>query len=115
MSRLASAAAEILDALRSAGIRASIDPRDLDLPAVWITPETISTPTLSGEPLLITWTAYAITPDTGDPTDHFSRLVDDLAGIFPGIVFHSAGIVVANQSPDPLPSLQFQIETETTA
>lgn len=115
MSRLAVASAEILSTLHAAGIRASTDPRDLDLPAVWITPETISTPTLAGDPLAVTWTAYAIAPDTGDPTDHLSRLVDDLTALFPGLTFHSAGIVVANQSPDPLPSLQFQIETETTA
>ena len=115
MSRLSAAAAEILHALHSAGIRAAIDPRDLDLPAVWITPETISAPTLSGDPLSITWAAYAIAPDTGDPTDTLSRLVDDLTALFPGLTFRSAGIVVANQSPDPLPSLQFQIETETTA
>lgn len=59
----AAAAAAIVDRLKSAGIRATVDERDINPPAVWVKPPTLNF--RYGKGWAAVWTLQAVVPDTG--------------------------------------------------
>ncbi|MET0996217.1 MAG: hypothetical protein ABWY20_20015 [Mycobacterium sp.] len=61
--KLDQAAGVIVDRLRAAGIRATLDERDINPPAVWIKPPTLTF--RFGKGWTATWTVQAVVPDTG--------------------------------------------------
>lgn len=67
----------VVEALRSAGIRASTDPRNLRLPGAWVTVHDITDPTLCGG-LTIRADVCLITGDSGAPLnlDKLGQLLD---------------------------------------
>jgi hypothetical protein len=57
------AAADIVARLKSAGIRATIDERDINPPAVWVKPPVLTF--RFGKGWAAGWTLQAVVPDTG--------------------------------------------------
>lgn len=109
---LSASASEVIDLLAGAGVRAHTDPRDMDPPCAWISPQEITYPTLAGHPAHITWEVYLIVPDTGAPLAHMGDLIARTATVLPGLTMRTLGLTVPSLSPDPLPAATFTVETE---
>ncbi|MDD7554544.1 MULTISPECIES: hypothetical protein [Schaalia] len=114
MSLLASAALDLTKALDDLGIRAVTDPRDLDLPGVYLAPNEITTTTLDGAGLAVSWDVYLVAPDNGAHIAALGDLLDRIHPLTIGKKIRPQGLTLPNISPDPLPALHFEIETETT-
>ena len=114
MSLLTAAALDLIKALDGLGVRAVTDPRDLDLPGAYLAPNEIATPTLDGTSLTVSWDVYLIAPDNGAHIAALGDLLDRIHPLTIGKKIRPQGLTLPNISPDPLPALHFQIETETT-
>ena len=109
---LTQGARELIATLNAAGLLAETDPRNLNPPCAWVSPKQIG-PVTYADRIRITWDVYLIAPDTGDPLPHLQDLAAAAMDVFGVVEMTTTGITVANLSPDPLPALTLEVETET--
>ncbi|QXG07725.1 hypothetical protein [Curtobacterium phage Penoan] len=107
----------VADMLTAAGIPATGDPRDLNLPGAWVEPATVAFDTFDAQQAEVTMSVHLVTPDNG-PMASMSALSDMLLTVR-GLGLRMAnitteGITLTNHSPDPLPALTFSVAVEWT-
>lgn len=110
--RLDLAAAQVVDRLRTAGIAADVDPRNLDPPAVWVQLAQVDTPRkFKAGHYAATWNLTCIAPDAGttDALRALGELSDTLAATFGTVTGGTALGIILPSGPDPLPGLQWQV------
>lgn len=110
------ATAELVAMIEAAGLNATADPRDLELPGVWVSPALIDYDRLDGDVYAGSWELYLIAPDNG-PTvslDILSDLATVVRRVLPFGEARSVSVQLSNHSPDPLPALQVTIELEVS-
>lgn len=97
---------ELLDALAAAEVQASMDPAELNLPAVWLAVDAVR-PVNVGLGLRLECRLFLISPDT-DPlraAGHLFDLYNQVAGVVtPDGPVVSQGVVMPGD-PTPLPAL----------
>ena len=101
---LATAAADVLDKLQGAGVRATDDARDINPPCVFLVPPQ-GTLRFDRNRADCTWNLYLVTGDAGarTATRHLSDLIDQVAGLFSFTTFERFALTVPGGG-DPLPS-----------
>lgn len=116
MFALADQAAGVLDALRAAGVRASLDARDLNPPAVLVTLEGLEHERLDPAYGLTEWALWLTVPDTGTlPTlTAVSTLLDQVAAVFMLEGPTRTDRLPHPDSPDGLPALRTTIRLPIT-
>lgn len=103
-----------VDRLTAAGIEATVDPRDLNLPAVWVTIDRLDLNRLSGDAATVTIGLTAIAPDSGNPTalTDLDDLVAAVDAEFAGRSWDPRAVMLPSQSTTPLPALYTTITLE---
>ena len=101
---IATATADVLQALQDAGVRAVDDARDINPPCVYLMPPQGSLRFDRGR-ADCTWTIYLVTGDAGAraSTKALSDLIDKVAGLFSFTTFERVGLALSGGG-DPLPS-----------
>ena len=102
---IATAAADVLQQLQGAGVRATDDARDINPPCVYLVPPEGSLRFNRGT-ADCTWTIYLVTGDAGarTATRALSDLIDKVAGVFSFTTFERVALSVPGAGADPLPS-----------
>jgi hypothetical protein len=102
---IATAAADVLQALQGAGVRAVDDARDINPPCVYLVPPEGALRFHKGT-ADATWTIYLVTGDAGAraATRALSDLLDQVAGLFAFTTFERVALAVPGAGADPLPS-----------
>jgi hypothetical protein len=101
---IATAAADVLQQLQDAGVRAYDDARDINPPCVFLVPPEGVLRFHKGT-ADCTWQLYLVTGDAGarTATRHLSDLMDQVAGLFAFTTFERVALAVPGAG-DPLPS-----------
>lgn len=102
---------DLVAALQAAGVRADLDPANLNLPAAWVTVDGIQAANVRGDVDLLA-AVYFIAPD-----QDYARALEDLAEMFnlviPGVLIPDGQVVpqgvVLPDSSTPLPALRVPI------
>ena len=107
----------VVDTLVAAGVPASTDPRNLTLPGVWVTPDTLTLDTLDGAAATVRVSLVIIGTGSGPAAavvdlDRLLALVVDTLPVSSD--WSAASIRLPNQSAEPLPALQGSIVLEWT-
>lgn len=95
-------------------VPAAIDPRDLNLPAVWVTIDGYDTDRLNQAAGTISVTLFAIATDSGTPTslEQLDTLVDGVTTALGGANWESRAVLLVSQGPTPLPALSTTISLD---
>ena len=103
---IATAAADVLQQLQDAGVRAVDDARDINPPCVYLMPPQGSLRFDRGR-ADATWTVYLVTGDTSArvATRALSDLIDKVAGVFPFTTFERVALALPSGG-DPSPAYQ---------
>lgn len=113
---LADATGDVVELVTAAGLEATDDPRNLNLPGCWVTPAAIQFDRMAGT--TGSWELYLVAPDTG-PRESL-RTLDGMLRQLRGALGASitgarvAGVNLANHGGGDLPALQVSIELEIT-
>lgn len=93
--------------LTARGLNATSDPRNLNLPAVWVTLEGLHLDRLSGDAGAVDVALYAIVPDTGTPgtLTQLDTLVETIDLEFPARDWEPRAVALPSMSATPLPAL----------
>lgn len=107
MAALAEALGHAVDTLTAAGVAASTDPRDLNLPAVWVTISELPPRRLSGTAGEVRVGLTAIVADAGFPgtLDELDALVDAVEAVFPTAGWDPQAVVLPSMGKTPMPAL----------
>lgn len=106
------------DELTEAGMNAAIDPRDLNLPAVWIIPQQFTFNRLNGTTCDAELALVLLTADTADAAtswDDLGAMLDQLSTIVPGASqgdIRPVTVQLPSISPDPINALQVTVTVE---
>ncbi len=113
---IADAVDEVLGRLAAAGVSATPDPRDLNLPAVWVTVDGVSTRLLAAGVALVDLTLVAIVPDTGIPgtLDDLDDLVVAVEAAFPALEWETRAVALPSMGKTPLPALSTTIQLRSS-
>lgn len=106
------AALEIVEALKSQGVNAAVDPAAVELPAVIINPDRIRFTRLSGRVLDVTWGIYFVALNNGEEIKDLMNMVEAVRQLWPIGEIEAATITLPSQSPDPLPMFNAELPTE---
>lgn len=100
--------------LQQAGLSAAIDPRDLVLPGIWLTPDTGSARSLSGNFGEVTIKLACIVANRGANTDlaELDKLIDKTENAVSPSSWRIEAISLPNLSADPLPAASCTITIE---
>lgn len=105
---------ELVDLItEDAGIRATIDPRDVNAPAVWVSPRQIDHDILAGG--TVTVDLWLVAPDNGTP--RALAVLDEMLSAVLGVVDPDAPTSLAESlklpdSPAPLPAFRVTVQLE---
>lgn len=114
---LAAAAADVVDQLAAAGLAATIDPRDLNPPGVWVQLANVRPAYLAtGAAYDADWYLYLIAPNigTGQEFAVISPLADQLLAAGWALADGQTIAVTLPDGADPYPSLRFTLTTHCT-
>lgn len=114
---LGDALTEFVALLVEGGVNAVEDPRDLNLPGVWVTISEIDFDALSGEQYSLAFDCYLITLDTGTgpALNKLGSMLGDLqSAVHQNVSAQPITVTMPNQSADPLPALLVTIPTTIT-
>ena len=105
---LSAAVAAVVDELSAAGIRATADERDLNPPAVYVSPRRMDLNKLAGYSM--TLAVYAVVPNTGRLTslDALGPLVDQVRDVW-GVTGGTFEDLTPLDAGDPLPAVRFDL------
>lgn len=97
----------LTDQITTVGLTAVDDPRDLNLPGIWITPEHVAVEFLDDLSAGITITVVLVAGDAGlrDSLDQLDHMVQRLAPLGIGD-WRATSILLPNHAPQPLPALR---------
>jgi hypothetical protein len=102
------AAAAVVDRLKAAGLVATLDPRDLNPPGVWVQIETVRRDRFDADTWSGEWVLLAIAPDVG--TAGALRILGELVAkiytAFPTAADALAQSVTLPSGGDPLPAFR---------
>lgn len=105
--------ADLVDSLTAAGLRATIDPRDVNAPAVWVSPRQIAHDILSGG--TVTVDLWLIAPDNGIPAALavLADMLDTVLSVVdPDAPTSLAESLALPDTPAPLPAFRVTTELE---
>lgn len=102
---------DLAASLEAAGVRASLDPSDVNLPGAWVTVETIQAGNLRGT-LILGCVVYLIAPD-----QDYRRALEALAAAYnltvPGVLTPDGPVVpqgvILPDTSTPLPALRVPV------
>lgn len=105
---------QLVQLLVGAGVRATTNPEDLNLPGAWVTVDTVA-PLVLGGPLELRCLVYLVTGDTD-----YAHALDTLAGLYnrmatvltPDGDVATQGVVLPG-NPTPLPALRVPVNLTT--
>lgn len=105
----------LVDLLEDAGLNATADARDLDLPGALVTPERVVADRL-GDDYTITWHVYLLAADNGpvaalDDLGDMFDLAKDRLGVGEA---QPVTLTLPNLAADPLPALLLTFDTNVT-
>jgi hypothetical protein len=109
--RLDLVAGQIVDRLATAGLAATVDPRDLDTPAVWVQLNSLDLPRFKAGYWAATWDLTIIVADTGttQAMATLGTMADQLLSAFPHAAGGTPAAILLPGGPDPMPALQFTV------
>jgi len=120
MRDVSQACGELVDALRAAGFRASVDPDELvtDPGCVWVQPREIRDYTLAGGGTLLVW-LYLIVANV-ETTQAMLLLDDTLAGVLPlvtvadsdDVIDLSSAVILPSNPTNPLPAYRLSVDLD---
>ena len=92
--------------LAAAGVNAAYDPRDLVLPGVWLTPDSIEAFSLDGKRCQVTLSVACIVPNRGPALDvqALDELIADVEAIINPGTWRIESLTMPNHGSDPLPA-----------
>lgn len=105
---------ELVDLIDEAGLRVTIDPRNVNPPAVWISPRQIAHDLLAGG--TVTVDLWLIAPDNGTPAalKVLSEMLDVVLSVVdPDAPTSLAESLALPDTPAPLPAFRVTTELET--
>lgn len=107
MAGILDALTDVTDALRGRGLNADSDPRNLNIPGVWVTLDHYAGDRLTPDAATVTVALTVIVPDAGTPATlaQLDELVDVIGVEFPGLGWEPRAVILPSQSPQPLPAL----------
>lgn len=109
---LAAAVEAVTSQLTAAGVVATGDPRDLNLPGAWVEPSTVEFDTLAADQAEVTLRVHLVVPDNG-PMPSMDALGDMLMIArrigYRMINITTEGVTLQNHGADPLPALSFDV------
>lgn len=102
---------DVADLLTGAGLRAALDPQDVDPPGAWVTLEEFSQRTVRGD-LRVTAAVYLIAPNVD-----YRRAMEQLAQLFnlartvltPDGPVRAQGVILPADPTQPLPALRLPL------
>lgn len=106
MIDLYEATEELVRLVQSAGLDSASDTRNLNLPAVWVTPNSLTVDTLSRSSGTGEFDLWLIYPDNGEALAGLSEMLKQLATVIPVNVATAVSLNLPNHGADPLPGLQ---------
>lgn len=116
-TKIGAALVEFVELLTAANVNAVADPRDLELPGIWVTINQVDFAALSGERYEMAFDCYLIAMDNGVPAS-LDQLSDQLtaltAAVNGNVSAQPITVTMPNHSADPLPALLVTITTEIT-
>lgn len=108
---------ELVTALIATGMRAEVDPSDLNLPGAWVAVESIRSATVAGD-LRLGVSVYLIAPDR-DHRRAMASLADLYNQAIPAAITPDGPVVptavVMPDDPTPLPALRVPIDLHEPA
>lgn len=115
MSQATEYAAQLVDELRAADVKATNDPRAVNLPGVLVVPVPSRTYDLLAG-YTASWTVVLLAPGVGDLSD--AKALEDLADavvtVLPQITTVEAASYVLPNMPDPKPAYLCRFDTAIT-
>ena len=113
--QIGAAAQAVVDMISDAGVQATIDGRDLELPGALVAPETISADRLGGD-YTVAWNVYLVAADAGpvealDDLGHMFDLLKDALGVGEA---RPVTLTLPNHAADPLPAFLLTFSTSVT-
>ena len=113
--RIDQVADAIVAKLKAAGLPASVDPRDVNPPAVWVQLDRVAFDRFdiawSGD-----WILWLIAPDAGTAPAlrTLGALADQVWAVYPTITAGAAQAITLPAGGDPLPALRFSLHLKAT-
>jgi hypothetical protein len=115
--RIDIAAGLIVDKLTAGGIRATVDPRDLNPPAVWVVLDEATYNKFGPRHIWVgRWQLWAVAGDAGtmQALRTLGVLSDDIRAVFPTITNGQPASLVQPSGGDPWPAIQWTLTLQAT-
>lgn len=113
MAAITTALAHVVDALTAAGIPATIDASQIQIPGAWVTLESIEPHTLAGGSLVTAQVVLvAMHPNAAHAFDALDQMAAAASQALGDQTWAAESITLPNHSPDPLPAIAASIELE---
>jgi len=116
MLTIGTALQDIADQITAAGVPATTDPRNLNLPGAWVTPGTVSFDVLDAQTAFMRFDVYLVAPDHG-AVHSLNALGEQLAQLRTALPIGEAQPVMVNlpnHGADAMPALLISIDAQLT-
>jgi hypothetical protein len=105
---------DLVGRLKEAGISASFDAGEVDVPGVWLASQNVNVQTLDGGATHLVW-AYLLAPDNGVDDAHagLRKLLDEVLEVIDpdGPVTTNESVILPD-NPTPLPAYRLPVELD---